>query len=80
VLEEGFFFGEIGVLVTGTRTASVRAKTSCLFYSIEKDSLLEILNRHPTPTRVLLAIASQRHQAGEQKSQRQDGEEVKDTL
>lgn len=42
-LDVGFFFGEIGLLITGTRTCSIRAKTSCMFYTIEKEQLLEIL-------------------------------------
>ena len=43
VLGEGAFFGEIGILVTGARTCSVKAKTSCLFYIIDKKDFVPIL-------------------------------------
>ena len=58
VMEEGFFFGEVGILITGTRTCSVRSRTSCLFYTISKNNMISILYKHPLQTRVLFAIAS----------------------
>lgn len=47
ILEDGSFFGEVGVLITGIRTCSIRSKTSCLFYTISKRMIIQILKKHP---------------------------------
>ena len=40
---EGCYFGEIGVLITGKRSASVVAHTNCVLYYLTKESLMAIL-------------------------------------
>jgi len=47
-LGEGCYFGEIGVLLTGKRSVSVRAKTACIFFTIDKEDLKKILENYPT--------------------------------
>lgn len=39
----GSYFGEIGVLITGKRTVSVKTKTNSVLYYIDSESLLEAL-------------------------------------
>lgn len=65
VMEDGSFFGEVGVLITGIRTCSIRSKSSCLFYTISKRMIIQILKKHPLQTRVLFTIASQRYKITE---------------
>ena len=45
---EGCYFGEIGVLLTGKRSCSVRSKTVCIFYSLNKEELNKILVNYPS--------------------------------
>lgn len=52
----GSYFGEIGVLITGKRSVSVRTKTNSVQYFIEADDLLPTLHRHPEQMRLLRAI------------------------
>jgi len=40
---KGGYFGEIGVLITGKRTVTVRSKSDAVIYYIEKPDLLQIL-------------------------------------
>ena len=42
-LSEGSYFGEIGILISKVRTVTVKAKTDWMFYVIQKDELLKIL-------------------------------------
>jgi len=37
---KGAYFGEIGVLLTGKRSVSVRSKSNSVIYYIKKDDLL----------------------------------------
>ena len=46
-LGEGCYFGEIGVLITGTRSVTARSKNITVCYTIDKDSLHRILNSYP---------------------------------
>ena len=57
---EGSYFGEIGVLLTGKRTVSVRTKTACIFYTVSGDDLTKILESFPEQLKFLRALARQR--------------------
>lgn len=43
----GSYFGEIGVLITGVRTVSVKTKTNSVLYYIESEALLEAFKQDP---------------------------------
>ena len=49
-LGAGAYFGEIGVLITGKRSLSIKALTNCLCYAIKSDDFLEILEEFPDQT------------------------------
>jgi CRP-like cAMP-binding protein len=56
-LSEGSYFGEIGCLITGTRSTYVKAKTSCIFLSITKEELLKTLANFPEQLKFLKAVS-----------------------
>jgi CRP-like cAMP-binding protein len=60
ILEEGAYFGEIGILLGVCRTVSVRAITATLTSSIHKDHLMNILNNFPEHLVFLKKVAEQR--------------------
>lgn len=43
----GEYFGEIGILIRGTRSATVKAQTVCLTAAICKKDFLKILKSYP---------------------------------
>ena len=47
LIGEGTYFGEIGVLITGKRSASVRSISNSMIYSINEKDLLNILRDFP---------------------------------
>ena len=59
-LNEGSYFGEIGVLITKIRTVTVKAFTLCIFYVIHKNDLLRILELYPDQMEFLQAVGRQR--------------------
>ena len=59
---EGCYFGEIGCLLTGKRSVSVRSKTACIFFTIEKFDLIRILENYPAQAKYLRAVGRQRLQ------------------
>ncbi|MDR3549516.1 MAG: cyclic nucleotide-binding domain-containing protein [Candidatus Pacebacteria bacterium] len=59
-LGEGAYFGEIGVLTTGKRSTSVIAHTDCVLLSIDKPTLLEILDEFGHHKKFLEMVAKQR--------------------
>lgn len=56
----GSYFGEIGVLITGVRTVSVKTKTNSVLYYIESDALLEAFKQDPQQLQFLRAIGYER--------------------
>lgn len=60
LLEEGNYFGEIGILFNCCRTVSIRTITLTIVANIEKDQLLGILSRFPEHEKFLKKVASQR--------------------
>ncbi len=60
-LSDGDFFGEIGVLMTSVRTASVRAKTLCDLFVLTKADFSRILTDHPQFSESMMRIAKERY-------------------
>jgi CRP-like cAMP-binding protein len=56
-LKDGTYFGEIGLLLTGKRTCSIRAKTSLILLKIKKEPFLEVLEKFPTQLEYLKSVA-----------------------
>lgn len=61
-LGAGTYFGEIGVLITGKRSLSIKALTNCMCYSVKSNEFLEILEAFPEQTQFLRAVGYQRLQ------------------
>ena len=57
---KGSYFGEVGVLITGKRTLSVKSKSDSIVYYIMKDDLLTILDVFPQQMEFLKMVANQR--------------------
>ena len=57
---KGSYFGEIGVLLTGKRTATVRTFTIAILYYIEKNRLIHVLDQYPKQAMFLRAVGRQR--------------------
>jgi glucose-6-phosphate 1-dehydrogenase len=60
-LKDGDFFGEIGILMSTPRTASVRAKTSCDLFVLDKAEFSRILRDYPQFASNVLEVAKQRY-------------------
>ncbi|KAF4080410.1 hypothetical protein AMELA_G00170990 [Ameiurus melas] len=56
-LSDGCYFGEICLLTSGRRTASVKAETYCRLYSLSVDSFNEVLEEHPIMRRAFESVA-----------------------
>jgi CRP-like cAMP-binding protein len=57
---KGAYFGEVGVMITGVRTLSVRSKSNSVMYYITKDDLLSLLDQWPKELEFLKSVARQR--------------------
>lgn len=62
VLRDGNFFGEIGLLVSVPRTATVRAKTLCDLFVLEQADFVRILRDHPQFAESMTTVAKERYQ------------------
>ena len=60
LLEEGAYFGEIGIFLQSTRSVSVRAKVATLTSSIQKSEFLSIMKNFPDYDCYLRKVAEQR--------------------
>jgi glucose-6-phosphate 1-dehydrogenase len=60
-LKDGDFFGEIGVLMATTRTASIRAKTLCDLFVLTKADFSRILQDHPQFAESMMKVAKERY-------------------
>jgi glucose-6-phosphate 1-dehydrogenase len=60
-LKEGGFFGEVGVLMSQPRTASVRAKTLCDLFVLEKAEFSRILREQPQFAEKVMKVAKERY-------------------
>lgn len=61
VLSDGDIFGEIGVLMSRPRTASVRAKTSCDLFVLDKSDFSRILRDNPKFAAAIQQVAKERY-------------------
>jgi voltage-gated potassium channel len=59
-ITEGDFFGEIALLFSQPRTASVRAVDYCDLYTLDKDTFDRVLSRYPDFTAHIRDMAYQR--------------------
>ena len=60
-LKAGDFFGEIGLLIPIRRTATVRAKTLCDLFVLEKPDFARILKDHPQFAETMIKVAKERY-------------------
>lgn len=59
-LTEGQFFGEIALLLSTTRTATIKAKEYCDLYCLDKDTFDRILTRYPDFEETIQKLADKR--------------------
>lgn len=62
VLKDGDVFGEIALLLSQPRMATVRAKTICDFFVLDKSEFIRILRDNPQFAQKVTEIAKQRYQ------------------
>jgi CRP-like cAMP-binding protein len=60
-LKDGDFFGEIGLLMSVPRTATVRAKTLCDMFILHRSDFVHILRDHPQFAETLTRVARERY-------------------
>jgi voltage-gated potassium channel len=63
-LGPGNYFGEMALLTSEPRNASVRAREYCEMYTLEKSAFEELLARHPEIADKVHALASERASGG----------------
>ena len=56
-MSEGAYFGEVGLFIKGKRTVSVRSKSVCIFFTIQKEDLFEVIQDYPLHEKFLRAVA-----------------------
>jgi len=61
VLGEGQVFGEVSLLITKKRAASVRAKTYCVVYTLEKRDFCKVLKDKPQFAERVMQMARERY-------------------
>ena len=59
-MEQGAYFGEIGLLWYEKRSVSVRALTNCIFMCLSKENFNIIMNLFPDYKSHLLRVGRQR--------------------
>ena len=60
-LKDGDFFGEVGILMSMPRTATIRAKTLCDLFVLQKSDFGRILKDHPQFAENIKQIAKERY-------------------
>ena len=60
-LKDGDFFGEIAILLSTPRTATVRAKTGCDLFVLDKADFQRILHDHPQFADGVAKVARERY-------------------
>lgn len=59
-LKEGTFFGEMSLLSSIKRSATIRAEEESIFYTISRENLKDIMKNHPSiAVKILYVIASE---------------------
>jgi glucose-6-phosphate 1-dehydrogenase len=72
-LGEGSFFGEKSLLLAEPRSASVRARTQCDVYVLEKSDFMKVLRDHPGFARSILDAYRRRYNVALDAAQAFDG-------
>ena len=72
------FFGEIALLLSAPRTATIKAKEYCDLYRLDKDSFDRVLSRHPDFAENIQELAKKRRSEIEEMSAGQDQETDKE--
>jgi ATP-binding cassette subfamily B protein len=60
VLQDGDYFGEIALIRSSPRTATVRTRTECVFLTLDRDSFLDLLARQPELRQKVEAVVRDR--------------------
>ncbi|MEW5855149.1 MAG: glucose-6-phosphate dehydrogenase [Myxococcota bacterium] len=60
-LREGSFFGEIGLVLSQPRTATIRARTHCDLFVLDRGDFHRVLRDHPGRARQIVETAQQRY-------------------
>ncbi|EAR89827.2 cation channel family protein (macronuclear) [Tetrahymena thermophila SB210] len=60
IQEEGSYFGEIGLLITGKRTCIVQAIENCIFMCLKKEHFDLIMQQFPDQKNHLIKVSKQR--------------------
>ncbi|MGF1492695.1 MAG: ion transporter [Microcoleaceae cyanobacterium] len=60
-MSAGYFFGEIALLCTTERTASVKTLTYCELFRLDQDDFTKVLSKYPEARQKISAIAQQRY-------------------
>jgi len=68
-LQDGDFFGEISLLISTQRTATVRAKTLTDLFVLEKSDFSRILRDHPQFAETMMKVAKERYSLAVSKEQ-----------
>ena len=61
-LGAGDFFGEIGLLASTTRTATVKATTHCDLFILEQEDFFRIMRDHPHLAESMIRTAKERYE------------------
>jgi CRP-like cAMP-binding protein len=61
-LADGEFFGEIGLLMSIPRTATVKTKILCNLFILHRSDFTRILNEHPKFADVITRVARERYE------------------
>lgn len=61
-LKEGSFFGEIALLFSEKRTASIRASSYCDLFRLDKEALESVLKDYPDFEEKMIEVANERYQ------------------
>jgi len=62
ILNDGDFFGEIGLLMSIPRTATIRARTLCDLFVMKRADFVRILQDHPQFADKVVTVARERYQ------------------
>jgi predicted house-cleaning noncanonical NTP pyrophosphatase (MazG superfamily) len=57
---DGCYFGEVALILGCRRTATAKTKTQCVLYTLNRDSLLNILEDYPATSQYMKKIAASR--------------------
>ena len=64
-LNEGSFFGEIALLMSQPRTATIRAKDNCDLFVLEQSDFAALLRDQPQVAESIKKVAKERYQVSE---------------